>query len=111
VSPSELLSDTYRALMDVRVRSIRILFSISDLDAEQEHDAEEFVDEESADAGSGGVGDEESDTPGGPSEGSFPVETTITVTKPGQGALTIDACAQGEHDSYAPMRWELMEGV
>lgn len=71
--------------------SIRLIFSISDLDAEAE--ADEYLEpEEGADAGSGGVGDE---ALGGPSDESFPVETSITITKAGGGALSIDAVAQG----------------
>ncbi|BGP39560.1 Mitochondrial acidic protein mam33 [Rhodotorula kratochvilovae] len=68
--------------------SIRMIFSISDLDAEQ--DVPEEYTEEGADAGSGGVGDEAA----GPSEHNFPVETSITITKTTGGALTIDAIAQ-----------------
>ncbi|GAA5890489.1 hypothetical protein JCM5296_005061 [Sporobolomyces johnsonii] len=68
--------------------NIRLIFSISDLDAE--HDAEPYVDEDGADAGSGGVGDEAVSA----SEQAFPVETSITITKPSGGALTIDAVAQ-----------------
>lgn len=71
-------------------RSIRLIFSISDLDAEQDL-PEAFQDEEAADAGSGGLGDEAAAA----SETSFPVETSITITKPSGGALTIDAIAQG----------------
>lgn len=65
-------------------RRIRLIFSISDLDAEHEEvlaEEEEPVEEDAE--------------PAGPSEDSFPVETAITITKPGQGALTIDAVAQG----------------
>ncbi|TNY18079.1 mitochondrial glyco protein [Rhodotorula diobovata] len=69
--------------------SIRMIFSISDLDAEQE--VPEAFAEEAADAGSGGLGDEAA---AGPSEQNFPVETSITITKPSGGALTIDAIAQ-----------------
>jgi complement component 1 Q subcomponent-binding protein len=54
---------------------------------------EAFQDEEAADAGSGGLGDEAV----GASETSFPLETSITITKPSGGAMTIDAIAQGEH--------------
>lgn len=79
--------------------SIRMIFSISDLDAEAP-EADEYVEgaeqdtAAAADAGSGGVGEESA--VGGPSEDSFPVEASITVTKAGQqGALTIDAVAQG----------------
>ncbi|BGP55154.1 hypothetical protein JCM8202_002787 [Rhodotorula sphaerocarpa] len=68
---------------------IRMIFSISDLDAEQDV-PEAFQDEEAADAGSGGLGDEAA----GSSESSFPVETSITVTKQSGGAMTIDAVAQ-----------------
>ncbi|GAA5990934.1 hypothetical protein JCM10908_000087 [Rhodotorula pacifica] len=68
---------------------IRLIFSISDLDAEQDL-PEAFQDEEAADAGSGGLGDEAV----GSSETSFPVETSITITKPSGGAMTIDAIAQ-----------------
>lgn len=68
-----------------------MIFSISDLDAEQDV-PEAFQDEEAADAGSGGLGDEAA----GSSESSFPVETSITVTKQSGGAMTIDAVAQGE---------------
>ncbi|GAA5881258.1 hypothetical protein JCM3774_002866 [Rhodotorula dairenensis] len=68
---------------------IRLIFSISDLDAEQDL-PEAFQDEEAADAGSGGLGDEAV----GASETSFPVETSITITKPSGGAMTIDAIAQ-----------------
>lgn len=68
-----------------------MIFSISDLDAEQDL-PEAFQDEEAADAGSGGLGDEAV----GASETSFPVETSITITKPSGGAMTIDAIAQGE---------------
>lgn len=71
-------------------RSIRLIFSISDLDAEQDL-PEAFQDEEAADAGSGGLGDEAAAA----TETSFPVETSITITKPSGGALTIDAIAQG----------------
>ncbi|KAM0787415.1 hypothetical protein ACM66B_003498 [Microbotryomycetes sp. NB124-2] len=73
--------------------SIRLIFSISDLDAEPEAD-EAFVEDEnaSADVGSGGVGEEAAV---GPSDESFPVETSITITKQGvEGALSIDAVAQ-----------------
>ncbi|KAG0658223.1 Mitochondrial acidic protein mam33 [Rhodotorula mucilaginosa] len=68
---------------------IRLIFSISDLDAEQDL-PEAFQDEEAADAGSGGLGDEAV----GASETSFPLETSITITKPSGGAMTIDAIAQ-----------------
>ncbi|GAA5895127.1 hypothetical protein JCM8208_000121 [Rhodotorula glutinis] len=70
--------------------SIRMIFSISDLDAEQE--VPEAFAEEGADAGSGGVGEEAAAD--GPSEQNFPVETSITITKSTGGALTIDAIAQ-----------------
>ncbi|POY70111.1 hypothetical protein BMF94_6885 [Rhodotorula taiwanensis] len=69
--------------------NIRLIFSISDLDAEQDL-PEAFQDEEAADAGSGGLGDEAAAA----TETSFPVETSITITKPSGGALTIDAIAQ-----------------
>ncbi|GAA6013988.1 hypothetical protein JCM10207_000197 [Rhodosporidiobolus poonsookiae] len=70
--------------------NIRLIFSISDLDADAaEAPAAEFEDSASADAGSGGVGDE---APG--QERTFAVETSITITKPSGGALTIDAVAQ-----------------
>lgn len=52
---------------------------------------EAYAEEEGADVGSGGVGDEAA----GPSEHNFPVETSITITKNSGGALTIDAVAQG----------------
>lgn len=57
---------------------------------------EAFQDEEAADAGSGGLGDEAV----GASETSFPVETSITITKPSGGAMTIDAIAQGEPRTF-----------
>lgn len=69
--------------------SIRILFSISDLDA-SEAEAEAYEDDAAVE---GSVAEEpaaEDDA-----ESGFPIETTITVTKPGQGALTIDAVAEG----------------
>ncbi|GJN88931.1 hypothetical protein Rhopal_001902-T1 [Rhodotorula paludigena] len=69
--------------------NIRLIFSISDLDAEQDV-PEAYAEEEGADVGSGGVGDEAA----GPSEHNFPVETSITITKNSGGALTIDAVAQ-----------------
>ncbi|CEQ40302.1 SPOSA6832_01929 [Sporobolomyces salmonicolor] len=84
-----LLPPSRLSLADQGDHSIRLIFSISDLDAE--HDVEPYVDEEAADAGSGGVGDESVS----PSEQAFPVETSITITKPSGGALTIDAVAQG----------------
>jgi hypothetical protein len=69
--------------------SIRLIFSISDLDAVPE--AEEY-DPEAAPA-------VEEDGEHGPTEESFPVETAITITKAGvDGALTIDAVAQGEFE-------------
>ncbi|KAK4056005.1 Mitochondrial acidic protein mam33 [Microbotryomycetes sp. JL221] len=79
--------------------NIRLLFSISDLDAEPEADEtyleegeEEGATTSSADTGSGGVGEEAT---GGPTDESFPVETSITITKQGvPGALSIDAVAQ-----------------
>ncbi|GAA5855204.1 hypothetical protein JCM8547_008982 [Rhodosporidiobolus lusitaniae] len=74
--------------------SIRLIFSISDLDADPDASSDPaFAEEESADAGSGGVGEEAA---GGAATGeqSFPVETSITITKPSGGALTIDAVAQ-----------------
>lgn len=74
-----------------------MIFSISDLDAEQE--VPEAFAEEAADAGSGGLGDEAA---AGPSEQNFPVETSITITKPSGGALTIDAIAQG---ASCPRAW------
>ncbi|KAK4700154.1 hypothetical protein P7C70_g6100, partial [Phenoliferia sp. Uapishka_3] len=71
--------------------SIRLLFSISDLDA---GDVEpESFDEAEAD----GAVAEPTESEGAEEEGeaSFPVEATITVTKSnGGGALTIDAVAQ-----------------
>jgi len=70
---------------------IRLIFSISDLDAEQDSVLPEEEDQVEA----------EDDTPG-PSEESFPVETSITITKPNQGALTIDAVAQGKHTQLPP---------
>ena len=75
--------------------SIRVIFSIGDIDAEQDEEAfDEEVSEESADQGSGGEGDEKS---GEDSEDvSFPVRAAITITKAGsKGALSIDAVAQG----------------
>ncbi|GAA6039871.1 hypothetical protein JCM8097_006772 [Rhodosporidiobolus ruineniae] len=73
--------------------SIRLIFSISDLDAEQDAPAAAFDSEaegSSPDAGSGGVGEEAA----GAEEQSFSVETSIMITKPSGGALTIDAVAQ-----------------
>ncbi|KAI5477617.1 hypothetical protein MNV49_006104 [Pseudohyphozyma bogoriensis] len=66
--------------------NIRVIFSISDLDAEQ---AEEFAPAENELA----EGDEAHH---GQTENSFPIEVNITVTKEGkgQGALVIDAVAQ-----------------
>ncbi|GAA5901735.1 hypothetical protein JCM6882_006053 [Rhodosporidiobolus microsporus] len=78
--------------------NIRLIFSISDLDADSDVPPSVYDDADasassssssSPDAGSGGVGDE---APAG--EQSFPVETSITITKPSGGALTIDAVAQ-----------------
>ncbi|GAA5834741.1 hypothetical protein JCM11251_003650 [Rhodosporidiobolus azoricus] len=73
--------------------NIRLIFSISDIDAENETTAADYeqVDAEAAspDSGSGGVGEE---APA--AEPGFPVETSITITKPSGGALTIDALAQ-----------------
>lgn len=67
--------------------SIRLIFSISDLDAVPE--ADEYDPEAAPPV--------EEDGEHGPTEESFPVETAITITKPGvDGALTIDAVAQGE---------------
>ncbi|ORY92505.1 mitochondrial glyco protein [Leucosporidium creatinivorum] len=66
--------------------SIRLIFSISDLDAVPE--ADEYDPEAAPTA-------VEEDGEHGPTEESFPVETAITITKPGvDGALTIDAVAQ-----------------
>lgn len=88
--------------------SIRILFSISDIDADMDDpaDLEDFAstpNEEGADAGSGGVGDEHDVAAEGDDanlDESFPVEACITVTKEGvEGALSIDATAQGESTS------------
>ncbi|KAL8281405.1 hypothetical protein RQP46_006089 [Phenoliferia psychrophenolica] len=70
--------------------SIRILFSISDIDAPQ--DEASFEDEASAEVQEGDEPTEETDGEG--SDESFPIETTITVTKKGQGALTIDAVVE-----------------
>lgn len=92
----------------MHVPSIRIIFSISDLDAEAP-EADEYI-QEGEDAAEGldatSNADAAGDTTaassaggGGPSEDSFPVETSITITKTGtQGALTIDAVAQGENE-------------
>lgn len=86
----------------MRATSIRIIFSISDLDAEAP-EADEYLQEgeESATGAAGGADAGPDDAVGagggGPSEDSFPVETSITVTKTGTpGALSIDAVAQGE---------------
>jgi hypothetical protein len=79
-------------LVTFPLNSIRIIFSISDLDAEQEADSEAYLEEEGADAG-----DEE----GGSSDESFIIETAILITKPGGGALAIDAVARGAFGSSA----------
>lgn len=71
--------------------SIRIIFSISDLDADADIPAEAYDEETGADAGSGGLGDEAAGTAPG-----LPIETSITITKQAGGAVTIDAVAQGE---------------
>lgn len=65
---------------------------------------EAFQDEEAADAGSGGLGDEAV----GASETSFPLETSITITKPSGGAMTIDAIAQGEPSDVHPLSYLLI---
>lgn len=76
-------------------------FSIADIDAEQDElDAfgEDELTEESADQGSGeeklvGEDGEEGDE----DQGGLPVRAAIVITKPGTGALSIDAVAEGEH--------------
>ena len=47
---------------------------------------------------------EAEDDTSGPSEESFPVETSITISKNGKGALTIDAVAQGKSARLLPWR-------
>ncbi|BGO91157.1 hypothetical protein NBRC10512_005749 [Rhodotorula toruloides] len=69
--------------------NIRIIFSISDLDADADIPAEAYDEETGADAGSGGLGDEAAGTAPG-----LPIETSITITKQAGGAVTIDAVAQ-----------------
>lgn len=96
--PPSLRSSLPRA--DELSSSIRVIFSIGDIDAEQDEafpeDDEEEQPEESADAGSGGEGDEKMDPEDG-EEPSFPVRAAITITKDGvEGALSIDAVAQGQ---------------
>ncbi|BGP15693.1 Mitochondrial acidic protein mam33 [Rhodosporidiobolus nylandii] len=71
---------------------IRLIFSVSDLDAQPDA-SEAYPDAaDSPDHGSGGVGEEAPAAAG--AESSFPVETSITITKPSGGAVTIDAVAQ-----------------
>ena len=66
--------------------SIRLIFSISDIDAESDM-AELASEEESAGADAEVPADE---------LGPVAVETQIVVSKPSGGALTIDAVAEGE---------------
>ncbi|SCV67530.1 BQ2448_5141 [Microbotryum intermedium] len=77
--------------------TIRLIFSISDIDAEApapelESEEQDYIEMgASPDAGSGGLGDEATDSP---SDDDFAVQAAITITKPGGGALSIDAVAQ-----------------
>ncbi|BGP24204.1 regulatory protein suaprga1 [Rhodotorula toruloides] len=70
--------------------NIRIIFSISDLDADTDIPAEAYDEEAGADSGSGGLGDEAAtnEAPG------LAIETSVTITKQAGGAVTIDAVAQ-----------------
>lgn len=86
-----LLCSSPRLLADERTHSIRIIFSISDLDADADIPADAYDEETGADAGSGGLGDEAAGNAPG-----VPIETSITITKQAGGAVTIDAVAQGE---------------
>ena len=80
-----------------RVCRIKVVFSIGDIDADQEDDQVFANDAEDSEDNEGGEGEveekaeaEEEDT------SSFPVRAAITVTKSGvPGALSIDAVAQG----------------
>lgn len=79
--------------------SIKVVFSIGDIDAEQEDDDQVFAnDEESEETDAATEGEaEDKAEPVEDDTSSFPVRAAITVTKAGApGALSIDAVAQGE---------------
>ncbi|GAA5968959.1 hypothetical protein JCM11641_000792 [Rhodosporidiobolus odoratus] len=92
-------SDEIQLTREFGGESIRLIFSISDLDASPEDAAAEdtesgaFEEDASPDAGSGGVGEEAPEKAGG-AEQSFPVETSIAITKKSGGGMVIDAVAQ-----------------
>ncbi|KDE03009.1 hypothetical protein MVLG_06477 [Microbotryum lychnidis-dioicae p1A1 Lamole] len=78
--------------------TIRLIFSISDIDAEApqppelEPQEQDYIDTgASPDAGSGGLGDEATESP---LDEDISIQAAITITKPGGGALSIDTVAQ-----------------
>lgn len=81
---------------DSRVRRIQVVFSIGDIDADQE-DEQVFADGEDGEDNEGGEGEAEDKAETDAEDtSSFPVRAAITVTKSGvPGALSIDAVAQG----------------